>query len=144
MLYSHMICSTHAKGEEWQYGFTDIAGYYNWHCMLLSVMDDRQLVTGYSGLLFRGHRRMKNSMVNSETTIYTGSVRRNSVGVPTSSLRWIVYYALRLGFRRLLSELRWGLFLLFCQYREPYPPLYSPGDKSYSRLQCINSSRIIK
>jgi hypothetical protein len=36
--------------------------------------------------LFGGHRRMQNSMVNAETTIYTGSVRRNSVGVPTSSL----------------------------------------------------------
>jgi hypothetical protein len=41
---------------------------------------------GYPGHLFAGHRHMQNSMVNAETTIYTSSVRWNSVGVPTSSL----------------------------------------------------------
>jgi hypothetical protein len=50
----------------------------------VSVFDDRQPVTGVPATVFDGLRRMQNSTVNAETTIYTGSVRRNSV--PTSSL----------------------------------------------------------
>jgi hypothetical protein len=50
----------------------------------LSVLVNRQLVTGLLGRLFGEFRRMENLMVNAETMIYTGSVRR--ISVPTSSL----------------------------------------------------------
>jgi hypothetical protein len=50
----------------------------------LLVFDDWQPVPGVPGMVFDGLQRMQNSTVNAETTIYTGSVRRNSV--PTSSL----------------------------------------------------------
>jgi hypothetical protein len=52
----------------------------------LSVFGDRQLVTRLPGTIIRGYRRMQNLMVNAETTIYTGSVYRNNLGVPTSSV----------------------------------------------------------
>jgi hypothetical protein len=42
----------------------------------------------YLGRWFGGHRRMQNLMVNVETTIYTGSVRQNSVLRPM----WVEYY----------------------------------------------------
>jgi hypothetical protein len=53
----------------------------------LSVFGDRQLALGVPEAMFEGLRRMQNSTVNAETTIYTGSVCMNSVDVPTSSLR---------------------------------------------------------
>jgi hypothetical protein len=45
----------------------------------VSVFDDWQPVMGVPGTLFGGLRRMQNSTVNVETTIYTGSVRQNSI-----------------------------------------------------------------
>jgi hypothetical protein len=45
----------------------------------LSLFDDRQLVTGLPGMMVGGLWRMQNSTVNAEITIYTGSVRQNSV-----------------------------------------------------------------
>jgi hypothetical protein len=109
-----------------------------WHTLLIIKHDYicRYLVTGnssrgYPGWLFEGYRRMQNLMVNAETTIYTGSVRRNNIGVPTSSLGWIVCYALRSGFWS------WGLRywkVMRCLSRELCSPSYSPGDRSHSRL----------
>jgi hypothetical protein len=100
----------------------------------LSVFDDRQPVTGVSGMMFDGLRRMQNSTVNVETISYTGSVRRNSV--PTSSLggKYIAPCSWGLDREVCSSEER-------CRSRELCPPLYSPGDKSL-RLQCKSPSRI--
>jgi hypothetical protein len=50
----------------------------------MSVFDDRQLITGLPRTMVDGLRRMQNSTVNAETTIYTSLVRQNSI--PTSSL----------------------------------------------------------
>jgi hypothetical protein len=41
----------------------------------MSVFDDRKLITGLSGMIVGGLRRMQNSTVNAETTIYTSLVR---------------------------------------------------------------------
>jgi hypothetical protein len=45
----------------------------------LLVFDDRQVITGLPDMMIGGLRRMQNSMVNAETTIYTDSVRQNSI-----------------------------------------------------------------
>ena len=45
----------------------------------LSVFDDRQVVIGLPRMMVGGLQYMQNSIVNAETTIYTGSVHRNSV-----------------------------------------------------------------
>jgi hypothetical protein len=51
---------------------------------VMSVFDDRQLIMGFPGTMVGGLRRMQNSTVNAETTIYTCLVRQNSI--PTSNL----------------------------------------------------------
>jgi hypothetical protein len=51
------------------------------------VFGDRQLVTGLPGTIIWGASAYAELMVNAETMIYTGSVRRNNIGVPTSSMR---------------------------------------------------------
>jgi hypothetical protein len=48
-------------------------------CQMVCVGVGQQLITGLRGTIVRGHQHMQNSMVNTKTMIYIGSVRWKSV-----------------------------------------------------------------
>jgi hypothetical protein len=107
---------------------------FNWtqalHIRSLCLTNCRCLMTnnlswGYLGWCSMGFDELRNSAVTQETVIYTGSGPQNWVKVFTScwceTLCWIVFV--------------W-LYVMTYRSREPYPPLYTSGGKSPSRLQC--------
>ena len=101
------------------------------------------LPRGYPGQLF-GLRRMQNSAVNARDSrfILVRALDRDRVialrPVGVSLLRWIDWYMFQLS----LDLLLWTFYFLSYRSKEPCPPLYSPGDKSPSELQCKGRSRI--